>query len=363
MQMLGKVLLVVLCGLAVGGSATMATSGVQADGGVRPSALPEGYGLSAAYPGDVGIANSPAVVLSEDFTGDGVEALKGKWSTVETRNGRPLFLDTDAPLESAAKRSLRIVATRGENEGGFIYKALRPGYDQLYLRFYVKFARDDGFHSHFAYLRGSVDPQPWPMGGAGVRPTDSWAVGVEPSMVSNQTWPFPEFDPPGIWHFYNYWPEMRSWENVDGTGTSFYGNTFEPRQPLFAPKDKWVCVEIMVKMNSSPETADGEQALWIDGKVVIHAGPGTPVGHWVRQFFINDEAGKPFEGFRWRKDMRAQINQVGIESYVSDSCFAATAKYAGAHPGLQINTKASTVWFANVVLAKEYIGPIKPIAR
>ena len=41
---------------------------------------------------------------------------------------------------------------------------------------------------------------------------------------------------------------------------------------------KWICVEVMLKANSSPEKADGEQALWIDGK---------PVGHW--------------KNIRWRK--------------------------------------------------------------
>jgi hypothetical protein len=150
------------------------------------------------------------------------------------------------------------VATRGENEGGYVYQVLKPGYDKLFLRFYVKFAQDDGFHSHFAYLRGAVDPKPWPVGGAGVRPEDNWAAAAEPSMVSNQVWPFPEFPPPGLWHFYNYWPEMRSWQNVDGTGTSFYGNTFEPQSPLSVPKNKWICVEIMVKLNKFNYSVFGE---------------------------------------------------------------------------------------------------------
>jgi hypothetical protein len=35
-------------------------------------------------------------------------------------------------------------------------------------------------------------------------------------------------------------------------------------------RDVWTCVEVMLKCNSIPDKADGEQALWIDGKQVDH---------------------------------------------------------------------------------------------
>jgi len=323
--------------------------------------LSEGSGLAAKYPGDRGIEQDPAVVLAEGFEAATLEGLRSRWSDVKNEEGKALFLEREVPPGSSGGQSLRVTATRGKNSGGYVFTVLKPGYDQLFLRFYVRFANDYGFDHHFCSLGGELDPPPYPVGRAGIRPDNYWGTGIEPTTASPQTYPPKEFAPPGIWHFYTYWPEMRSFENEDGSGTQCYGNDFEPITPVLVPRGQWICVEIMVKMNSAPERTDGEQALWIDGKRVAHFAPGQPVGYWLRDVFRNDtEKGKPFEGMRWRRDPQVNINKVKLENYVSEGAFARSEEYAKAHPDFRINTRESTVWFDHVVVSKEYVGPMAP---
>ena len=323
--------------------------------------LPEGPGLAARYRGDAGIGKHPAVVFVEDFRGGPLEELRARWSDISNRDGQVLAFAEDAPAGSASPRSLRLTATRDANSGGHLFRNFGAGYDRLFLRFYVKFAPDAGFNHHFVSLGGSINPPPHPTGGAGRRPVDEWISGIEPVAASGRGESFP---PPGIWHFYTYWPEMRSWQSeegkaVDDNGRAFYGNNFEPREPAPVRRGEWICVEMMVKMNSVPDGYDGEQALWIDGKLAGRFATGTMRGRWSKANFRLDPAGVPFEGFRWRTDERVKVNRLWLSHYVtSDSAFPRTDRYAAAHPEVKVNTKQQTVWFANLVTAKEYIGPL-----
>jgi hypothetical protein len=74
----------------------------------------------------------------------------------------------------------------------------------------------------------------------------------------------------------------------------------------------------MLRQNT-PGQPDGEQAFWIDGR---------PLGHW--------------RGINWRKTDQLQANALTLESYVTSQW----TKHA-----------ANTVYFDNVVIAREYIGP------
>lgn len=341
------------------------------EGSAPKAALPGGPGLAARYPGDKGIEKDRAVVFAENFEAGGVESLKGRWSSVGNKAGA-LSLSEEIAPGSAGLHSLAVTAKRGENEGGYLYKILKPGYDELYARLYVKFAPDYGFDHHFCSLGGEIDPKPWPVGKAGLRPKRRFGTGLEPTTALLHTWPPKRSPPPGFWHFYTYWPEMHSWETVEGvvknnppegTGTSFYGNNFSPAEPTLALRDKWICLEWMVKLNSDPEKSDGAQRFWIDGKLVGDWGPRSVEGYWVRENFRivpGDKRQGPFEGFRWRTDMRVQINKFKVENYVSEGSFKASEKYAGEHPDFPINTQQYTCWFDNIVLATEYIGPLQP---
>jgi hypothetical protein len=325
--------------------------------------LPEGPGLAAAYRGDAGIGAHPAVVFVENFESGTLADLAARWSDINNRDGKVMALDPDAPEASASRWSLRMTATRGLNEGGHLYRTFQPGHDRLFLRFYVKFAPDAGFNHHFVSLGGEINPAKYAVGRAGLRPVDRWNSGIEPA-ASSQHGERETLAPPGIWHFYTYWPEMRSWQSEEGKalnddGRAFYGNNFEPDKPVPVPRGEWVAVEMMVQMNSSPDRYDGEQAVWIDGKLAGRFATGTMTGRWFRDQFLLDPAGQPFEGFRWRTDPRVQINKLWLSHYVSaDSAFPRTDKYAAAHPEFRVNRDEQTVWFACIVAATAYIGPL-----
>lgn len=321
----------------------------------------EELGLSEKYPGDRGIERDPEVVFTENFEAGSLQAVGERWSEMRNDQGIALALSKDVPASAVGKQSLEVTATRGKNTGGHLFKVLKPGYDQLYIRFYVKFADDHGFLNHFVKLQGSIDPPRWPEGEAGFKHAKSFSTGLEPQQCSHHTYPAKSFSPPGIWHFYTYWPEMRSWQNPDGTGKSYYGNDFEPEEPVLVSRGRWQCVEFMVKMNSSPEKADGEQAFWIDGKLEGRFAPGSVTGYWMRDVFrIDSTKGKPFEGLRWRTDPRIAINKIWLLHYVNpeEGTGKKNGEYQSEHPDDKMNTQTATVWFDDVVVAKKYIGPM-----
>jgi hypothetical protein len=89
---------------------------------------------------------------------------------------------------------------------------------------------------------------------------------------------------------------------------------------------------------------DGE--LWrVDGQVVSHIGPGFPKGRWTGGWWHPDAAEEgPFEGFQWRSTPELAVNYVWMYLYIT--------KAPAGH--------ISKVWFDNIVVASEYIGPMEP---
>lgn len=100
----------------------------------------------------------------------------------------------------------------------------------------------------------------------------------------------------------------------------YWGNAFRPAEQPNIPRGKWICVEFMLKHNT-PGKDDGEQAYWIDGELR---------GHW--------------EGINWRKTTGLRTNAFTLESYVTD---------------LWTKNEVNIVYFDNVVIAKQYIGPVR----
>src|SRR5262249_37029025 len=158
---------------------------------------------------------------------------------------------------SRGKRSLLLTATLGENTGGHLYHRLDRGVETLFARFYVRFAPDAAYIHHFVHMGGYNPPTPYPQGGARERPrgADRITVGIEPYGD------YGRYPAPGAWNFYTYWHEMKI--SADGR---YWGNGISPETPLLVPRSRWQCVEVMVKLNSAPERADGELALWLDGR-------------------------------------------------------------------------------------------------
>lgn len=301
--------------------------------------LPEGQqGIAARFPGDAGLEQDPDVLFVERFDAGSVGDVARRWDTADGTS--IMTLSPDAVPGSADKTSLLMSHVGGQGTGGQLYRRLLPGYDQVFARFYVKFASDcEPIHHFGTHLGGFCPPTPWPQGGAGLRPEGDkrFTTGVEP------------FGAEWAWDFYTYWQGMHAHGDGKYWGTPFLANVERP--PV--AKDRWICVELMVKTNTpGADTADGEQAFWIDGQlwrldqqVVSHIGPGFPPGRWTGGWWQPDpDSDSKFEGFRWRTTDQLNVNYIWAYLYITK-----------ARPG-----RVSKVWFDNIVVARRYIGPLAP---
>ncbi|MGH9361175.1 MAG: hypothetical protein ACRD2T_04605 [Thermoanaerobaculia bacterium] len=79
---------------------------------------------------------------------------------------------------------------------------------------------------------------------------------------------------------------------------------------------------------------------------------GTPRGPWSGMGFrLPSEGGEPFEGFRWRTHRDLKLNFFWLLHYVTPN---AARQNRVAQP-----ERPNRVWFDDLVLAREYIGPIE----
>ena len=270
--------------------------------------LPSGDGLAAAFSGDVGLKGSADVIFADNFESG---ALGEGWD--ETGNPDGKVLRYEAPGDSAlGKRSLRVEAHLGKDTGGGLTKWFEPA-DTLFVRFYTKFDPACDYVHHFVTLRankGQRGGDKWSgFGKAGLLPDGSerFSTAIEPWGNWGKN------PPPGRWNFYSYWHEME--KSRDG---KYWGNSFAPADAPVIPRDRWICVEFMLKQNT-PGERDGEQAVWIDGALQ---------GHW--------------KGINWRKTAQLQANALTLESYFTDRW---------------TKNPVNVISFDNVVLARRYIGP------
>lgn len=315
-----------------------------------PRALAAGQdGIARAYPGDQKISEDKRVVFVESFD-DSVSDVVSRWESIE--NASALSLTGDIPPGASAESSSLLVRhVGGKSNGAHLYRRLSPGYQRLHYRFYVKFAEDCGPIHHFFHVGGYHPSTSWPQGGAGSRPEghERFTTGVEPFGHSWQ------------WDYYSYWMRMRG----SPPRGQCWGNSLIHDPATAVTKGKWQCLELMMQLNDVGQS-NGEMALWIDGKLMSHIGQGFPLGKWTFDKFLpgqggegitwSDELGKatalsfpqkgsPFEGFEWRKDADLELNFLWLLCYITKSP----------------NDHVSHIWFDNVVVATDYIGPMHPV--
>lgn len=303
--------------------------------------LPQGPGLARLFPGDSGISEHASVLLVEDFEGGSLDDLKLRWNEVENQDGEVLALVGDHPPDSAGKTCLQVTATLGKNTGGHLFKRLDPIRTTVFARFYVKFAEDAPYLHHFSGLGGYHPPTNWPQGNAGKHAAGDtrFSARIEPNG-SDGTIPAP-----GGWMFYTYWHDMRP-----SAGGNFWGNGLWPEGRPGPPRGQWQCVEIMVKCNDVGKS-NGELALWLDGKLATHIGPGTRTGKWTGEgFSVLADGSETFEGFRWRTVPELAVSYFMLSHYVTENAYRQNK--VEDPPGL------NRVWFDDIVIATDYIGPI-----
>ena len=297
--------------------------------------------LSEQYPNDKGIAKDPSVIFATDFE-DGInEPLK------ITRKGVVAFKDKKIALSGSG--CVQITATKNIDQGGDVKFNWEKGVDECYMRVYVRFDRDTLMPHHFINLGGHTPTYKYRWGGAaGLRPPGGkdGKIGttLEPPKGEN-----------GTWMFYTYWHEMHSWQTpegkTDGRKSAYYGNVFRMEEGPTLQRDQWICLEIMLKLNT-PGKYDGEQAFWVDGKKIGHWKTGSPKGTWLRDNFRTfskwNTNPKPFEGFNWRTHKSLQINKTTLQWYLSNN---------KSWPKMKVDK--NIVYFDNMVVATKYIGPMK----
>jgi hypothetical protein len=177
-------------------------------------------------------------------------------------------------------------------------------------------------------LAGPPNDKWRPFGKAGKKPDGTYfTVGMEPWFAWGKN------PPPGEVGLYTYYPDMLPDPKMPGF---FWGNSFFPPGPqkgtaagkerIIPPLGKWQCWEFMIQANTAADKADGKQAMWVDGKL----------------------AGE-FTNIRWRTDPQTKINAIWLLHYGYDS----------GDPTKQYWKDQQTVWFDDVVIAREYVGPVK----
>ncbi len=272
------------------------------------SQLPHGPGLARQYKADSGIERDAAVIFADNFESG---KLAERWDEKVNAKSRALSL---APSGGGAvgRQCLIVEARLKDNQGDGLTKWFSPT-PTVFVRFYVRFDPGCDYVHHFVTLRankGQRGGEKWSgFGGAGLKP-----AGDERFSTALEPWGnWARYPAPGKWNFYSYWHQMKA--SPDG---KFWGNSFqpEPQEPIV--KDRWICAEFMLRENT-PGQPDGEQAFWIDGRLL---------GHW--------------QGIHWRTSPSLHANALTLESYVTDRW---------------TKNPTNIVCFDNLVIAREYIGP------
>ncbi|MEI7732160.1 MAG: hypothetical protein WCO56_21475 [Verrucomicrobiota bacterium] len=275
-------------------------------------------GLAEKYPNDTGISRDPEVLFADSFeTGD----LK-RWDDLK---GKPL-VTTEAP--NSGRYCVQMEMIRGQNTGQDAKKWFMPGADTVYARFYVKFSANYQYSHHFVWLSANERRNKWSsFGKAGLKPDGTWfCTGMEPWFAWGKN------PPPGEVCFYSYFLDME----MDRKMNKYWGNSFFPPGPgkgraagpdrVVPPLNQWQCWEFMIEANSGPRTADGKQAMWVDGRLVGE-----------------------FTGIRWRLGPDLKINCFWLEHYGYDEGDPTRAYWKD----------RQSVWFDDVVIATRYIGPMQ----
>jgi len=188
-----------------------------------------------------------------------------------------------------------------------------PGYDQLYYRFYAKFAEDfnQGNFMHWCFVGGNHRDNQWSsMGKAGQKPVgqDFFSSMFEPARDNGK------YPPPGAMGFSSAYPDMP----VSGDG-NYWTIGFRPLVPFVIERGRWYCLEFMIKLNTVGEK-NGEQAFWVDGVKIFH-----------------------LRNMRWRDSELLKLNSFWFNVYIHES------------------RQDNTCWYDDLVISTEYVGPMEGV--
>ena len=240
-----------------------------------------GRHLAANYPGDRGVDNDPKVIFAENFEEPTPQAMQQRWEDVS--HPEIMSFAADVPEGSGGKQSLLMTHVGGKGNGGHLYRRLPQGLDKRFrplLREVRPRLRPDPPLRHLRRRqqpadaladgqRGQTGPPATSRSGSAIEPFgEELDVGLLHLLVRDARQPAAR-------------PDL--------------GQQLHPRRQLKVERGRWICVEVMVKLNDVGDT-NGEMALWLDGKPVSHLGKGFPKGKWVFDKFLPNQGG---DSTRW----------------------------------------------------------------
>lgn len=163
---------------------------------------------------------------------------------------------TDPRFAQSGSHYLAVTYPAGR-DGGWLTRFFTPGYDSLYVSYYVRFPSTWQGGTKLIALYGSRTDNQWSaLGKAGTCPngTDFFAAMIVTEAGGN----------PGPTRFYTYYPAMT--REPDGvTCWGRYGDGQERYvPPLILTAGVWHHVEFWVKLNA-PGQSNASQMVWLDG--------------------------------------------------------------------------------------------------
>jgi hypothetical protein len=208
------------------------------------------------------------------------------------------------------------------------------GYEKLHFRAWVKLAQDHQYVHHFLAVSGCRPDRYWETdGNAGCRPNGARWAGTTLDFNNRHEL-----------FFYTYYPGMRCDQGGYCSGTyaqnicdgcaaknmpcdngleCCWGNLFRPASTVVLPRGEWVCLEIMMQLNSVG-SSDGEMAFWINDSLALHV-----------------------TGMHWRDVPELQLNKAWLQHYIASGDA----------------TQSNRVWFDDVVVSTQKIGMGTSIVR
>ena len=269
----GAVATVSATGLATGVSAGTATITATSEGvtGTATSTL-TAAGSGAPQPGP-----SDPIIFQDGFESGDLSS----W-TQDPSAGR-YSLSTDPARVHSGTHALQTLFTP-TNGYGLITRWFMPGYDEVFVKFYVMFQegfknqRSDGAGMHFLVVCGNnINDSRSCWGKPAIVPngTDYVYAGLDPEEVT-----LPTLQPLS---FYTYWPDM----------TCCYGNVqFQPSPKVALVTGQWQEVVFHIKLNT-PGQSDGLQEVWLNGVKKLSQ-----------------------QNMRWRTTTDLRLNEVRFDNYM-----------------------------------------------
>jgi len=285
-------------------------------------------GLAANYPGDIGIESDPSVLLFDDFENytqpsDTLQTNGGKWNEIQY----PRYCRIDTLQHFRGSKSFEIAFPIVPYERAIhLHREVSPIEPILFMRAYMRYGSNFYLQpqsSHKGIGMNGRYPGPGhapPRDGSGF-----FLFGLENTVMGQFRVGEQE---PGYGHIYAYWPYQCSnyGDNWYPPGTISgcispwlaYPNLypdFVPRPNYNVPRGQWFCYELMVKVNDL-DRRNGEVKVWLNGNVVMD----------FPDLFI-----------RSIPDLQIDAANLGFHAHHSE--------------------RVNKIWWDNVVLARQYIGP------